>query len=147
MNCAYRLDDYRVCAFFGFLEQVRIGVHVNPVLIWDPFRHMAVLWLPPQFNLLVESRHMQGGTQECYLRHFVLLLFLLSSSWVPQVRGEGWELSPDENCFTTYRVCVCVCVCVTLSTEPLWASTLSFKTWNNSIHLTKCFWESTKSFR
>ena len=33
MNCAYRLDDYRVCAFFGFLEQVRIGVHVNPVLI------------------------------------------------------------------------------------------------------------------
>ena len=109
MDCAYRLDDYRVCAFFGFLEQVRIGVYVNPVLrIWDPFMHMAILWLPPQFNLLVESRHMQGGTQECYLRHFVLLLFLLSSSWAPQGRGEGWELSPDENCFTTYRVCVCV---------------------------------------
>ena len=106
------IDDYRVCAFFGFLEQVTIGVHVNPVLrLWDPFIHTAVLWLPPQFNLLVESRHMQEGTQECYLRHFVLLLFRLSSSWVPQGRGEGWELSQNEIYFTTYCVCVCVCVC------------------------------------
>ena len=138
------IDDYRVCAFFGFLEQVTIGVHVNPVLrLWDPFIHTAVLWLPPQFNLLVESRHMQEGTQECYLRHFVLLLFRLSSSWVPQGRGEGWELSQNESYFTTY----CVCVCVTLSTEPLWASALSFKTGNTSIYLRKCFWESTKSFR
>ena len=32
--------------------------------------------------------------------------------FLPQGRGEGWEVSPDESCFTTYRVCVSVCVCL-----------------------------------
>ena len=111
MKCAYRLDDYRVCEFFGFLEQVRIGTHVNPVLrIRD--KDMAALWLPPQFNLLVESRHMQGGTQECSLRHFVLLLFLLSSSC--HRAGERDGRFHQMRVASQLTVCVCVCVCVSV---------------------------------
>lgn len=93
-----------------------------------PFHTYGCLWLPPQFNSLVESRHMQGGIQECYLEIFCAIT-VSAKLFVPQGRGEGrggftrWELLHS-------LMCVCVCVCVTLSTEPLWASTLSFKTGN-----------------